>query len=266
MPAVRTHDRRVWWKTVLGVAFTAVMLFPLYWMINVSLTERSAIRDGSLYPKAFTFEHYRTVLQDQLPYLGTSVVIGLGTVALTCSSRAGGLRAVEALRARSPPDQLPADRRPDDPRRRDGARLLQRLQRPRHARHRGRPDPGRLHDRGAVRGDALHRLHGRHPARAARGRTRRRRVVRAHLPRHRAAAVAQRRCHGRPVRVHLGLVGLPVRLHAQPQRRPAPDHDGPLRLHRLAEPPVGRADGDRRARLHSHRSCSSSPSATSPPV
>ncbi|MCA1983527.1 MAG: carbohydrate ABC transporter permease [Nocardioides sp.] len=81
--STRTHDHRAWWKTVIGVTLTAVMLFPLYWMVNVSLTDRSAIRDGDLYPRAFTFDHYTTVIHDQLPYLGTSLVIGLATVALT---------------------------------------------------------------------------------------------------------------------------------------------------------------------------------------
>lgn len=75
--------RRSWWKTGLGLLFTAAMLFPLYWMLNVSLTQRGAIRDGDLFPRAFTFDHYRQVFHDQLPYLGTSLIVGLGTVVLT---------------------------------------------------------------------------------------------------------------------------------------------------------------------------------------
>lgn len=78
-----TGTSRTWWKTCIGLALTAAMLFPLYWMVNVSLTERSAIRGGSLYPQAFTLDNYAVALKDQLPYLGTSLVIGLGTVALT---------------------------------------------------------------------------------------------------------------------------------------------------------------------------------------
>lgn len=74
---------RVWWKTALGLVFTALMLFPLYWMVNVSLTQRSAIRNGDLFPAHFTVDHYAVVLRQQLPYLGTSVVVGFGTVALT---------------------------------------------------------------------------------------------------------------------------------------------------------------------------------------
>jgi multiple sugar transport system permease protein len=78
-----TAVHRTWWKTVIGVVLTAVMLFPLYWMVNVSLTQRSAIRNGDLFPRHFTLDHYGVVLHQQLPYLGTSIVVGLGTVVLT---------------------------------------------------------------------------------------------------------------------------------------------------------------------------------------
>jgi multiple sugar transport system permease protein len=75
--------RRSWWKTAIGVALTAVMLFPVYWMVNVSLTARGSIRNGDLWPKDFTLDHYRVVLHDQLPYLGTSLLVGAGTVVVT---------------------------------------------------------------------------------------------------------------------------------------------------------------------------------------
>ena len=55
----RTH--RAWWKTALGLVFTAIMLFPLYWMVNVSLTQRSAIRRRRPLPRHFTLDHYRVV-------------------------------------------------------------------------------------------------------------------------------------------------------------------------------------------------------------
>lgn len=78
-----TDYRRTWWKTIIGLLLTAMMLFPVYWMVNVSLTGSSAIRDGALYPKGITLQHYGTVFSQQLPFLVTSVVIGLGTVAVT---------------------------------------------------------------------------------------------------------------------------------------------------------------------------------------
>ena len=47
----------------------------------------------------------------------------------------------------------------------------------------------------------------------------RRRVALAHLLVDRAADLPQRRGHRRAVRVPVGLVGLPLRLHPEPRRR-----------------------------------------------
>ncbi|RYH26389.1 MAG: hypothetical protein EON54_23980, partial [Alcaligenaceae bacterium] len=62
-------------KTTIGVVLTAIMLFPVYWMVNVSLTKREAIRDGDLIPKAFTLEHCGQSLQPLLRFLRV-VVLG----------------------------------------------------------------------------------------------------------------------------------------------------------------------------------------------
>jgi multiple sugar transport system permease protein len=59
------------------------MLFPVYWMLNVSFTQRDSIRRGDPVPVDFTADHYVVVLRDQLPFLGTSLVVGLGTVLVT---------------------------------------------------------------------------------------------------------------------------------------------------------------------------------------
>lgn len=75
--------RSTWWKTLIGVILTLVMLFPVYWMINIAFTERSSIRSGDLYPKAFTLENFQRVFADQMPYLGTSLVIALSCVLVT---------------------------------------------------------------------------------------------------------------------------------------------------------------------------------------
>ncbi|BEL12793.1 carbohydrate ABC transporter permease [Actinoplanes sichuanensis] len=72
-------------KTALGLFFTAVMLFPVYWMINVSFTRDTDMRADPphLFPVNGTLEGYRAVIDQQLPYLGTSLIVGLGTVILT---------------------------------------------------------------------------------------------------------------------------------------------------------------------------------------
>ncbi|MEV1172340.1 carbohydrate ABC transporter permease [Nonomuraea sp. NPDC049784] len=72
-------------KTAIGLVLTALMLFPVYWMINVSFTRDQDMRKSppNWFPVNSTLDGYRTVLDQQLPYLGVSLIVGLGTVALT---------------------------------------------------------------------------------------------------------------------------------------------------------------------------------------
>ncbi len=103
MTARRTA-RRTWWKTALGVLFTALMLFPVYWMFNVSLTRTRDLRADPphWFPWDPTFEGYEAVLGQQLPALGTSLLIGAGCVVLTVlvAAPAGYALALLNLRGR----------------------------------------------------------------------------------------------------------------------------------------------------------------------
>jgi multiple sugar transport system permease protein len=87
-------------KTATGLVLTAVMLFPVYWMINVSFTRDRDMRADPphLFPTNGTLEGYRAVLDQQLPYLGTSLLVGLGTVALTVTLAAPAGYALAKLR------------------------------------------------------------------------------------------------------------------------------------------------------------------------
>src|SRR5689334_16282941 len=89
-------------KTVFGVVATLVMLFPVYWMVNISLTPQNRIRKSppDLFPTHATFDGYRQVLQQQLPYLTTSLWVALGTVVLTLVVAAPAGYALAKLRPR----------------------------------------------------------------------------------------------------------------------------------------------------------------------
>ncbi|MER7699626.1 carbohydrate ABC transporter permease [Streptomyces sp. NPDC096095] len=78
------------------------MLFPVYWMLNVSFTRDGAMRKSppDLFPTDGTLDGYRRVLDEQLPYLATSLVIGLATVALTVAVAAPAGYALAKLRPR----------------------------------------------------------------------------------------------------------------------------------------------------------------------
>jgi multiple sugar transport system permease protein len=98
----RISSQRGIGRTGVGLLLTAVMLFPLYWMTNVSLTRTGDMRRDPppVLPVNGTLDGYRAVLHDQLPYLGTSLVIGLGTVALTVALSAPAGYALAKLSPR----------------------------------------------------------------------------------------------------------------------------------------------------------------------
>ncbi|MET8162314.1 carbohydrate ABC transporter permease [Sphaerisporangium sp. NPDC005289] len=90
------------WRTGVGLLLTAVMLFPVYWMINVSFTREQDMRKSppNWLPINGTLDGYRAVLDQQLPYLGISLVVGLGTVALTLLVAAPAGYSLAKLRPR----------------------------------------------------------------------------------------------------------------------------------------------------------------------
>ncbi len=92
---------RRWTDTGIGLAICAVLLFPLYWMVNVSLTKPDElIRNPPRFlPTNPTFDGYVQALDSQLPHLFTSLVIALGTVALTLAVALPAAYAMAKLRA-----------------------------------------------------------------------------------------------------------------------------------------------------------------------
>ena len=87
-------------KTGVGMVLTAIVLFPIYWMINVSFTRDTDMRADppQLFPFHGTLEGYRAVFDQQLPYLGTSLIVGIGTVVLTLVISAPAGYALAKLR------------------------------------------------------------------------------------------------------------------------------------------------------------------------
>ena len=100
MSLSKTTKRRA--KSVIGVVLTALMLFPVYWMINASFTTDANLRKTppNLIPIDATLDGYRAVISQQLPYLGNSLLIGLATVALTLVIAAPAGYSLAKLRPR----------------------------------------------------------------------------------------------------------------------------------------------------------------------
>ena len=70
-------------RTAIAIVLLAIMLFPLYWMVNISLQATGKTLNATLLPDHPSLDGYRTAIQDQGRNLVTSMIIALGTVVLT---------------------------------------------------------------------------------------------------------------------------------------------------------------------------------------
>jgi multiple sugar transport system permease protein len=85
-PAARVPEktsRRPWWATAVGILLLAVLLFPLYWMLNVSLQPAGSAVDTPVLPFHLSFDGYRTAIDQQGHNLVTSLVVALGSVVVS---------------------------------------------------------------------------------------------------------------------------------------------------------------------------------------
>jgi multiple sugar transport system permease protein len=72
-----------WGHTVVGVLILGVMLFPVYWMLNVSLQPSGSAVGTPWLPLHVSFGGYAKALQDQSGHLATSLIIATGSVLLS---------------------------------------------------------------------------------------------------------------------------------------------------------------------------------------
>ncbi|MET7519455.1 carbohydrate ABC transporter permease [Streptomyces sp. NPDC005480] len=91
---------RGWPSTVVGIALLALMLFPVYWMVNASLQPAGNTLQGGWFPLHPDLSGYVTALRDQGRNLVTSLVVALGSVALSLGLAAPAAYALAQFRLR----------------------------------------------------------------------------------------------------------------------------------------------------------------------
>lgn len=69
--------------TVLGVLILAVLLFPVYWMLNLSVQSSGSNLASSFFPTEIHLDGYQAAINDQSRNLITSLVVSLLSVAVT---------------------------------------------------------------------------------------------------------------------------------------------------------------------------------------
>jgi multiple sugar transport system permease protein len=70
-------------RTAIAIVLLALMLFPVYWMLNISLQPNGNALAGTFFPTHPSLEGYRTAIRDQGGHLVTSLMIAAGTVVVT---------------------------------------------------------------------------------------------------------------------------------------------------------------------------------------
>ncbi|MBG6237743.1 multiple sugar transport system permease protein [Mycetocola sp. CAN_C7] len=86
--------------TALGIVFLALMLFPVYWMINASLQPSGNTLTADIFPFNPSFAGYEKAIADQGGNLITSLLISLGTVVLSLVIAAPAAYALAQFRFR----------------------------------------------------------------------------------------------------------------------------------------------------------------------
>jgi multiple sugar transport system permease protein len=90
--------RKAWWG-VANVLVVVYALFPVLWILSLSLKPTSTVKDGKLIPSEITFDNYRGIFRGELfgPALRNSVGIGLITTVIAVVIGAMAAYAVARL-------------------------------------------------------------------------------------------------------------------------------------------------------------------------
>ncbi|WP_193103896.1 carbohydrate ABC transporter permease [Brachybacterium sp. FME24] len=79
----RTRTGRSWIHTVIGIVLVAIMLFPVYWMLNASLAPAGNSLNTQWLPLNPDFSGYSRAIADQGQNLITSLIVAVGACLLS---------------------------------------------------------------------------------------------------------------------------------------------------------------------------------------
>ncbi|AOX47179.1 ABC transporter permease [Microbacterium sp. BH-3-3-3] len=95
--ARKTHS---WVYTVIGIGLLAIMLFPVYWMVNSSLQPSGNTLTADFFPWNPSFAGYEKALSEQGANLVTSLIVSLSTVVTSLAIAAPAAYALAQFRYR----------------------------------------------------------------------------------------------------------------------------------------------------------------------
>jgi multiple sugar transport system permease protein len=92
--------RRGWVYAILGLVILCIFLFPVYWMVNVSLQQDGASASTPWFPEAVSWQGYAEALRDQGGHLLISLMVASGSVVFSLLIAAPAAYALAILRIR----------------------------------------------------------------------------------------------------------------------------------------------------------------------
>ena len=97
---LRTRRNKKYAKSILGIVFICIFLFPLYWMINVSLQPGHIAVNTPIFPLHIGLRGYKVAWHDQKTHLLNSLIYALCEVALCLVLATPAAYALAKLRIR----------------------------------------------------------------------------------------------------------------------------------------------------------------------
>jgi multiple sugar transport system permease protein len=92
--------------TVVNILVVVYALFPVLWILSLSLKPTSSVKDGKLIPSQITFENYKGIFQGDIFTSALINSIGVGLITTVIAVVVGGMAAYAVARLAFPGKRL----------------------------------------------------------------------------------------------------------------------------------------------------------------
>ena len=92
--------------TVVNILVVVYALFPVLWILSLSLKPTSSVKDGKLIPSQITFENYKGIFQGDIFTSALINSIGIGLITTVIAVVVGGMAAYAVARLAFPGKRL----------------------------------------------------------------------------------------------------------------------------------------------------------------
>ena len=95
---IRRKRLKAYSRTAFGIVLLVIFLFPIYWMLNVSLQTGASAAGADFFPVNPSFDSYVRAFQDQWSHLLTSILVAVGATVLSLAVAVPGAYALARYR------------------------------------------------------------------------------------------------------------------------------------------------------------------------